>query len=399
MSDAARHAAFYVPETIYGTTPTTPAFKAIRHTGMTLGVQRSSLQSQEIRPDRQIADFRLGTNSVAGDISTELSFASFDDFLQAVFMGTWTPKATVTDSTLSVAAADSSFNDTANGFVTAGFAVGDLITTSNFTNTANNGVFLIATVAAGKITVTKPDTTAAALTVEAAGAPRTVVTKETQLKAGTTRRSFSVLRQFTDIAATGNGMPYHLFNGVELNTMALAIKPTAIVTATFGTVGRQGVAPSNTAPVGSTFGTATTTAPLDAFTGAMTMDGTTVADVTEFSISLENGLAVRDTIGTKFTSLPTAGNSNLVGSATVYFEDATFLTKFLNETPAALSVTIPDGAGNSYVFTAPRVKFTGGQPDVKGAGAITLSMPFQGTLDPVTGTNIMVRRIPSATQS
>jgi hypothetical protein len=394
MSDAARHAAYYIKETVYGTTPDTPAFKPVRHTGMTLGVQRGSLQSEELRPDRQISDFRLGAVSVAGDIVTELSFASFDDFLEAVLMGTWAPKATKTATTLSAAAADDSFNDSASGFVTAGFAVGDLITVSGFTgNTANNAEFRIASVAAGKITVTLPNGDPASVIVDdAAGESVTIQTTETVLKAGTVRRSFSVLRHFTDQTVE----PFHLFKGIEFNTLALAVNPTAIVSATFGTLGREGAAPAASAPTGSTFAAATLTAPLDAFTGELKTGSTVVGEVTEFSINLENGLEVRNVVGSKLTIRPSVGRSNLTGSATVYFEDAEFLKKFINEEDTSLSIELPDGEGNSYIFTIPRFKFTGGQPDVSGQGSITLAMPFQGILDPATNSNIIVRRIPAA---
>lgn len=309
MSDSARHAAFYVLETNYGETPATPAFKPIRHTGMTLGVQRGSLQSEELRPDRQIQDFRLGAMTVAGNIDAEFSFASFDDLLEAVTLGTWTA-----------------------------------------------GV----------------------------------------LKAGTVRRSFSILRHFTDIDATGEGLPYHLFNGVELNSLQLTVNPTAIVKAVFGTMGREGCAPSNTAPVGSTFANPTTTAPLDAFSGELKDGDTILGDVTELSINLENGLEVRNVVGSKFSKEPSVGRSTLTGSATVYFEDSSMVKKFINETPASISIELPDGEGNSYTITIPRLKYTGGQPDVSGKGPITLSMPFQAILDPVSGSNIVITKTPTS---
>jgi hypothetical protein len=393
MSDAARHAAFYVAESVYGTTPDNPTFKALRHTGMTLGVQRGSLQSEELRADRQISDFRLGAVSVAGDINTELSFASFDDLLEAVLCGTWAPKATKTAATISVANADDSFNDSANGFVTAGFEVGDIITTSGFTTPANNGTFRIASVAAGKITVTLPDGGAAVgLVDEVAGAGHKIETTETVLKAGTERRSFSLLRHFTDMADEG----FHLFKGVELNTLALSVSPTAIVTANFGALGREGMAPDDNAPAGSTFGIPSTTAPLDAFTGELKSGSDVVGEVTEFSLNLDNGLEVRNVVGSKLTLRPSIGRSNLTGSATIFFETADFLKKFINEEDTSLSIELPDGAGNSYIVTVPKFNFTSGQPDVSGQGSVTLSMPFQGILDPVRGSNIIIRKIPAA---
>lgn len=396
MSDAARHAAYFVKETVFGTTPENPAFKRLRHTGLTLGVQRGSLQSEELRPDRQIQDFRLGTVAVAGDVNAELSFESYDDLLEAVLLGTWTPKASKTATTLSAAASDSSINDSGNGFITAGFQVGDVVTVAGFTGTpANNGTFTVSSVAAGKLILDDSAGDPAVFVDDAAGESVTVATTETVLKAGTVRRSFSILRHFTDITATGEGKPYHLFNGVEFNTLALAINPTAIITATFGVMGREGIAPSNTAPAGSTFAAAGTATPLDAFTGELKEGANVIGIVTEFSANLDNGMEARNVVGSKFSLRPSIGRSNLTGSATVYFEDAAFVSKFLNETETAFSMALPDAAGNQYIFEFPRIKFTSGQPDVAGQGSITLSMPFQGLFDSLKESNIIVRRIPA----
>jgi len=79
----------YVAEASYGVTPAAPAFKPIRHTGTTLALSKESLQSEEIRDDRQIADFRHGARQTGGDINLELSYGSFDDLLEAVLLGTW----------------------------------------------------------------------------------------------------------------------------------------------------------------------------------------------------------------------------------------------------------------------------------------------------------------------
>lgn len=89
IATGSRHSMAYVAETVYGTPPATPVFKPIRHTGTTLGLSKDSIQSEEIRADRQISDLRHGNKSSAGDVNTELSYGSFDDFLEAAMGGTW----------------------------------------------------------------------------------------------------------------------------------------------------------------------------------------------------------------------------------------------------------------------------------------------------------------------
>ena len=81
---------YYVEETVdYGVTPATPVLTTIRHTGTTLGLSKNTTVSEELRPDRQISNYRHGTKQIGGDINTELSSGSFDDLIEAVMLGTW----------------------------------------------------------------------------------------------------------------------------------------------------------------------------------------------------------------------------------------------------------------------------------------------------------------------
>jgi len=91
MSEASgsRHSVGYVPEVTPGVTPATPVFKKLRHNTTSLNLSKASFQSNELRDDRQIADFRHGTRSAAGNVVGELSASSYDDMLQAALGGTW----------------------------------------------------------------------------------------------------------------------------------------------------------------------------------------------------------------------------------------------------------------------------------------------------------------------
>ena len=89
IATGSRHNMAYVVESTFGTTPSTPVFTPIRHTGTTIGLSKDSIESEELREDRQIANYRHGNKSVSGDINFELSYGSFDDILEAVLCGTW----------------------------------------------------------------------------------------------------------------------------------------------------------------------------------------------------------------------------------------------------------------------------------------------------------------------
>ena len=381
-ASGSRHSMAYVLESTYGVTPTSPVFKALRHKTTTLGLSKSSFQSEELRSDRQIADFRHGTRQVGGDIGCELSSQSFDDLLEATLGGTWAVKGTKTAATISAAAGDNSFNDSGSGFVTAGFEVGDRITVSGFTASANNTTFTVTAVTSAKITIGGTD--GDVIVDESAGNSITLVTAADKLSAGTTRRSFTVERLFADITQ------YRRYAGIEFNTLALQVQPEGIVSATFGVLGQSET--GGTAILsGATYSPATTTSPMDGFSGSITEGGTTIALVTEVSLNLDNGLQALFVVGSPNTIHPSIGRSNGTGTVTAYFEDVTLLNKFINETESSLVFTVGDGT-NTLKFTLPRIKYTGGQPDTPGEGPITLSMPFQALLDSTLSTNIQIIR-------
>ncbi len=77
---------------------------------------------------------------------------------------------------------------------------------------------------------------------------------------------------------------------------------------------------------------------------------------------------------------------------TAYFENSRLLDKFITETASSLTFQVQDPSANSYTFTLPNIKYTGGQPDVSGEGPITLAMPFQALYDATAQTNLKIER-------
>lgn len=299
----ARHNMEYVAESSYGVTPATPAMTPLRHNTTSLGLSKDSFQSQELRSDRQISDFRHGNKQVGGDIVGELSFGTYDDLLEAALGGTW--------------------------------------------------------------------------------ATDTPIAGTDQLKVGTTLGSFTVRRRFTDISQV------QVFTGVQFTGVSLTVNDQ-ITSLTLNTLGR-GMSTSDIA--GATLDAASTTSPFSGLdVGSINEGGVSIAAITEISLSLDNGLQAAFALGSPETTEPTYGRSNLTGTVTAYFQNQTLLDKFLNETESSIDFTVTDGAGNDLKFTIPRIKYSGGQPDVGGEGAIFLTMPFQALLDDTTSTNLIIER-------
>jgi hypothetical protein len=99
IATGSRHNLSYVVEAAFGTTPSTPGFTPIRHTGTTLGLSKDAIESEELREDRQVAHFRHGNKSVTGDINFELSYGGLDELLQATLCGTWDTDVLVAGTT------------------------------------------------------------------------------------------------------------------------------------------------------------------------------------------------------------------------------------------------------------------------------------------------------------
>lgn len=389
MADGSRHSLYVVPESSWGETPDTPAFDLVRITGTTLGLSRDSMQSEEIRSDRQISDFRGGANQVGGDINFELSYGSFDELMKAVLMSDdWTPVADSGETTIDATA--SGFTRVSGDFLEDGFEVGQEVIASGFTETENNGRFEITSVDETTMDVTPLE--GQTLTSESGAGDEQIATANEVIKAGTTRHSYTFMRHFADLPGGSN--PYYIYTGVEVNNLQLQVSANAMITGTLTVVGK-GQETASSEPSGTTYNPASTTSPLDSFSGELKENGSTIAVITEIQLNLENGLEPRFVVGSKDSINPSSGRSNCSGTITAYFEDSTLVDKFLNETESSIEFSLPDNAGNQLKVTLPRIKYTGGQPDVSGEGPITLSMPFQALLDMDEETNIILERTPA----
>lgn len=80
-----------VAESVWGVTPTSPApvFSLTRFTGESLGINRENIQSQEIRPDRNVADLIQVGGGASGGLNFELSYGTFDAMLESLLANTW----------------------------------------------------------------------------------------------------------------------------------------------------------------------------------------------------------------------------------------------------------------------------------------------------------------------
>ena len=89
MSSANLVALRFIQESVLGTTPANPALTSLRFLSESLNYAIQNTVSEEIRSDRAQTDTVPVSAEAAGDINFELSFATFDAWLQALLGGTW----------------------------------------------------------------------------------------------------------------------------------------------------------------------------------------------------------------------------------------------------------------------------------------------------------------------
>jgi hypothetical protein len=89
IADSSQFRLAHIAESTAGTTPSTPTLLVDRVTGGGMQTIQDYITSNEIRSDRQVTDrVRVGRRS-EGTYNFELSYGSFDDWMESLFQSTW----------------------------------------------------------------------------------------------------------------------------------------------------------------------------------------------------------------------------------------------------------------------------------------------------------------------
>lgn len=203
------------------------------------------------------------------------------------------------------------------------------------------------------------------------------------LKIGKVERSFAILERHTDI-----GVDY-VYHGCRVSTMAISSPLNAPVGVTFSMMGTK--AEKYTVPVGSTYLPATATDIMITTNLALTEGGVSVAYATEWSVSLDNGMEALFALGSREAFDISNGVAKVTGSMSAYLVDAVLWDKVLNETVTSHVIEFTEGA-DSYTLELPKVRYTQGQKQTSGPGAIIPQYTVSAGYDDVLATTMMITR-------
>jgi len=388
MADSDRIQMSYIEESEFGVEEADSPLQVLRLTGESLKQDTTTELSKEIRSDRQVSDVKRTSIGASGDINTELSFEAYDDLLAAaLFSAGWSAEVADIDAdiTISAAATDNSFNDSASGL--GNYVANQWIYVTGFATAANNGFFKIVSVVAGKIVVS-----GGTLVDESAGV--TVVVKiqmGPQIVNGTTRTSFNIEKQYTDVVNT-----FALYLGMVINSMQLSVSAGQIITGGFGFLGKQ--EESIAASLGSEYTAAPTNSVMSAVDDVMAiLEAQTAYDANSFSLSLANNLRQKDIIGTLGAIDIKPGKVSISGTLQAYFESSTAMDKYLDHTASSIAIPFQDSAGNGYVIELPYIKFSSGQRVAGGMNTdIIADLAFEASMHPTELITIRIAKFAAA---
>jgi hypothetical protein len=371
------------PQATKGTCPAADLATAqyLRRVTSSLNVTKETYQSNEMRADRQIGDFRHGIQSIEGSIAGELSPGTYGLLMAAIlrkdFVAGATSGALITVTAASTSGAAGTFTVTGASWITLKFKVGDVVRWSGWltTATANNAHnMLITALTATVMTVLCLDGVAVAAKAAGDSVTCVAVGKKTWTPAtGHTENWFAIEHNYSDLDLS------EVFYDLKVNSLAVKLPPSGISTIDIGFMGlNYANKDAASSPYFTAVLAAATSGVLAAANGALYVQGTKVAILTGLDFDIAANLSSEPVVGSNVKPDIFDGRVAVKGNMTVFFEDATFRDYFLNETEVSINCVFTDGtAANAefIAFTMPRVKVGGASKD-DGEKGIVQTMPF-----------------------
>lgn len=348
----------------------------LRRVSSTLSLEKNTYQAQEIRSDRQIVDFRHGTQRASGRIAGELSGSTYFDFFEAVCRGTRATVAAITQATLTSIASSNSGTITFGGGnpVTAGLGVGMIINITGSTGNAIDGQnFLITGFSGGSndtMSVTPPPATTSASTTFSIAVPGAIVEVPST---GFVQRKFAFEVYHTDLNVA------RLYEECRIGDIQLRLPATGLSTIEVGVLGRS----TSDYDSGSFFTTPTaptTTGIFAAVNGALLIGSTLQGVVTSADMQMNLRPQPADVVGQNFPAEIFLGRADLTGTLTAFLQDNVLIEDFVNESEISLMLELnATSAANSpaVVLYVPRVKLSSAAVNLTGEAGQSVTMNFQ----------------------
>lgn len=374
----------YKKQTALGTKATAGSAQILRRVSSGVELKKNTFQSNEIRTDYQIADFRHGSKFVEGPISGEISPGTYKDFMAASVRKDFVAGASIATLTLTTAGSGPTYTITrsAGSWITDGVKIGDIVRVTAGLAAGNlNKNYLVSAITATILTVYVLNGTSISAQAAVASCTLSVTGKKTLVPSTAHTSDYFTIEQWY-----GSGVALsEQFLDCKVNTMDVQISASGMATCSFGFLGRNvdiGSAAYFTSPTA-----ATTSGVMAGANGLLIVGGASVGNVTGMNFTVNGNMTKEDVVGANSTPDVFAGSVLVSGQMTILLESDTYVQMFEDETEASvtMSLTANSTANSDFVsFTMPRIKVGGNSKD-DGQKGIVQTVPFTALLNP--GTN------------
>lgn len=378
----------YKKETTWGTLAGASSGKQVRRVTADFNLTKETYESNEIRTDRQLADFRHGVRSADGTLSGELSPNSYSDFMQSLVGKDFAAVTAISSLSVTIAASGQLWTVTrATGdWITGGIKVGTVIRLTgaglNAANSAKN--LLVVSMSSTVLTVETLNGSDLVAEGPIASVTATPIGKQTYVPAtGHTEDSYTIEQWFQDIAQS------EVFAGMRVGTMNVQLPATGLTTVDFNFMGKdlssKGTTQYFTSPTAQG-----TNGIFAAVNGAMIVNGQPVALVTSADFTVERAMENATAVGSNAVAEIFMGRIRCTGNLSVYFQDANFRNYFDDETAVSIVFALTTGSeanADFMTFTMPKVKLGSFAKD-DGELGLVASTSFQALLNSDTSAGL-----------
>ncbi len=215
---------------------------------------------------------------------------------------------------------------------------------------------------------------------------------------------FAVERRFEDHSP----ITRELFLGMAINNFTLNLSPQAIAVGTLTWFGFNSTVSDNSAgSYPELYATLPTDVPAPQFDvyntssdigrlgrGVDPIDAAGLNFVLEATIEINNNLRRQPAVGVFGAAGIGVGEFGVTGTLSTYFDNDEILQVILQNQETTLDLITQGGDGRSMVFDLPRIKFSGGAPDVPGKNQdVTIPGTYQAILDPDLNYTLSVQAV------
>ena len=338
----------------------TPTARPLRTTDGGINLTVNTIRSSELRADRMISDLIRAGYGAEGSINGELSANNWDEFIASAMYNDWgaVPAAVAEASTIAITRTEATatagviykLTDSGNKLVVASLPVGGMFRATGFTQGTVIGVVTDRT-SNGDISFSPLNTVIA----EAAG-DNVTVTPMSVIKNGITENSLTLYQNFADAGI------WRTTPGFIVSPFGITIEADNLATVAAGGQARDAIytttEPDRT-PTGDTQAGSFTDpvmAAADVLDVVFEGDPASKVFFQSIEITIENNLRSRKALSTIENLAVVAGEADISGTATAYFENADLYTHYRAGTPYTVGISIQDTQGKGYAIYIPRAK-------------------------------------------